>query len=152
MRMSRQVLASTIFIVTMLMSATAYAQVPAPAPTTGYAVQWRQGSTTVREDNLSVTNFTCDLAVAPVILTVITNPSKLRIQDPQNSARECETDITSLVRSLPVGTNYTGWVAAISNILTPPNDRSTYTMGTPNFNVTPVYGLPVAPKLVKVLQ
>ena len=153
--------AYVLTIVAGLLAVTTTAEAQTPGAVTGIVLEIRQNGLVLqppRELSTTLTTqWTCDLAPLPVPAAVLTNPTKIRIADPNpaKGTRECETDVTPFIRGLPQGTGYTGWVWTVSDQLTalPPDNRSaTATQVLPNFIVTPFYTRPAPTPKAYFLQ
>ena len=130
----------------LLLAVPASAQTPGAV--TGAVLEIRQNGVPMgvpRELATTLaTQWTCKLppGVPPAALV---NPTKVRANDPTSPGLECETDVTSFIRSLPAGGNYTGWLWAVTDQIQGPDNRSaTAVQVLPSFSVAPIYTRPAA--------
>ena len=137
-----------LIVIACLWAGPAWAQAP-PGPITGYQLAIYQNGSLVQgvgELSLPLQSWTCDQApVAGPVPATITNPTRVEIDDPTKPGRKCVTTQTNFFRALPTGTGYRALLFAVSNVASPPNDRSTPLTVIPDFLVTPIYGPPAMP-------
>lgn len=137
----------------MWTASSAAAQAPPAGPITGYVVQIRQGAVTAGSDiPITLASLTCGLPRVPPAAGPLINPTRIRFADPKSPTLDCESNQAATIRALPAGIGYSAWIAAVSNINSPPDDRSAFVVAIPNFDTTPIFGPPAAPTAVRVLQ
>jgi hypothetical protein len=131
-----------------------------PAHTSGYFVEVHAGATmdapsVGAQKFIPNADWSCDLPTIQLPSGPLVNPGRIRIADdpgaaggPGHVGRQCETVQVAWFKSLPAGSNFSGWMQTATDDGS--SRRSDWMLASPSFSVVAETGPPSPPTNIRL--